>query len=58
MIISGGRDVEDIESINAVKRSYGQLGSDVYHTAEHGSVRMVITAEKVWAETFRAVKPE
>jgi competence protein ComEC len=58
VIISGGRDVEDIDAINAVKRSYGQLGSAVYHTAEQGSVRFVITAEKIVVEPFRKVAVE
>ena len=53
VIISGGRDVEDIDAINAVKLSYGQLGSDVYHKAEDGSVRFVITADGVRVEPFR-----
>ncbi len=58
VVISGSRDVEDIANINAVKRSYGQLGSEVFHTAEHGSVRFLITSDKVQAETFRKVTQE
>ena len=55
VVISGGRDVEDIDAIDAVKRSYGQLGSAVYHTAEQGSVRFEISAEQIVVAPFRKV---
>jgi competence protein ComEC len=56
VVISGSRDVEEIDAIEAVKRSYSQIGCEVYHTAEMGSVRFEITAAGVKVETFRQVK--
>jgi competence protein ComEC len=53
VVISGSRDVEEIPAIELVKRAYGQIGCEVYHTAETGSVRFEITAERVKVETFR-----
>jgi competence protein ComEC len=55
VVISGSRDVEEIDAIEAVKRSYRQVGCDVYHTAEQGSIRFEITAAGVKAEAFRNV---
>ena len=55
VVISGSRDVEEIDAIEAVKRSYRQVGCEVYHTAEQGSIRFEITAAGVKAETFRQV---
>ncbi|QDU31788.1 hypothetical protein ETAA8_69480 [Anatilimnocola aggregata] len=55
-VISGGFDVEDIADINAVKFSYGQLGSQVFHTAETGSICFFISAAGIQVETFRPLK--
>lgn len=57
VVISGGRDVEDIDAIDAVKRSYGQLGSAVYHTAERGSIRFEISGAKIVVQSFRPLIP-
>lgn len=53
VVISGSRDVEEIDTIEAVKRSYGQVGCEVYHTAEQGSVRCEISAAGVKVVPFR-----
>ena len=53
VVISGSRDVEEIPAIETVKQAYGQIGSEVFHTAETGSVRFLLTAEGVRVETFR-----
>jgi competence protein ComEC len=53
VVISGGRDVEDIEAIEGVKRSYSQLGSTVYHTAEQGTIQFEIRGEGITVATFR-----
>jgi beta-lactamase superfamily II metal-dependent hydrolase len=60
VVISGGRNVEDIPDIEAVKDSYRARGAEVYHTAEDGSVRVELRAEGVTATTFRphAIVPQ
>ena len=47
--------IEEIDAIEAVKRSYSQVGCEVYHTAEQGSIQFEITAAGVKAEAFRKV---
>lgn len=53
VVISGGRNVEDIPDIEAVKDSYRARGARVYHTAEDGCVRVELSAAGVSATTFR-----
>ncbi|HEX5104805.1 MAG TPA: ComEC/Rec2 family competence protein [Pirellulaceae bacterium] len=54
VIISGGRNVEDIPAIERVKNSFRLRGAEVFHTAEDGCVRVDIDAAgTVSATTFR-----
>ncbi len=53
VVLSGSHDVEEIPAIDSVKQAYGQIGSQVYHTAETGCIRFNITAAGVKVETFR-----
>jgi competence protein ComEC len=53
VIISGGRNVEDIPDIESVKDAYRARGAEVYHTAEDGLVRVELTESGVAATTFR-----
>ncbi len=55
VVISGGRNVEDIPDIEAVKDSYRARGARVYHTAEDGCVRVELSAAGVSATTFRTL---
>jgi competence protein ComEC len=42
VVISGGRNVEDIPTIERVKNSYRLGGAEVFHTAEDGCIRFEI----------------
>jgi competence protein ComEC len=53
VVVSGGRNVEDIPAIEAVKDSFRAGGGVVYHTAEQGCVRFELSREGVRATTFR-----
>jgi competence protein ComEC len=55
VVLSGDRNLEDVPTIDSVMNSYRQVGSDVFHTAQHGSVTFTLTREKVTVETFRQV---
>jgi competence protein ComEC len=57
VVLSGDRNIEDIPTIDAVMGSYSQVGSNVFHTAQHGCVTFMVTREKVEVETFRVVGP-
>lgn len=56
VVLSGDRNLEDVPTIDAVMNSYRQIGSDVFHTAQHGCVTFTLRAEKVEVETFRVVE--
>jgi competence protein ComEC len=54
VVISGGRNVEDIPTIERVKNSYRLRGAEVYHTAEDGCVQVKIdSAGQMLISTFR-----
>lgn len=54
VVISGGRNVEDIPAIERVKNSYRLGGAEVFHTAEDGCVRFEIQPTgKFTVSTFR-----
>jgi competence protein ComEC len=56
VVLSGDRNLEDVPTINAVMNSYRQVGSDVFHTAQHGCVTFTLSRDKVIAESFRPVE--
>lgn len=54
VVISGGRNVEDIPTIERVKNSYRLGGAEVFHTAEDGCIRVEINAGGgIAVSTFR-----
>ncbi|MDX1946394.1 MAG: ComEC/Rec2 family competence protein [Pirellulaceae bacterium] len=53
VVISGGRNVEDIPDIEAVKDSYRARGAEVFHTAENGCIRFEIDRAGIRTTTFR-----
>lgn len=56
VVISGARDVESINDIEAVKDRYGARGAQVFHTAEDGAATFELTSSGVRAMTFRGGK--
>jgi competence protein ComEC len=56
VVLSGGRDVEDIADIESVKNSYRHRGATVYHTAQHGAVRFEVRKEGITTTTLRQVR--
>lgn len=56
VVLSGDRNLEDVPTIDAVMNSYRQVGSNVFHTAQHGSVTFTLSREKVIAESFRQIE--
>jgi competence protein ComEC len=57
VVISGGRNAQDIPDIESVKDSYRARGAEVYHTAEDGCVRVELRAGGVRVTTFRPRHP-
>ena len=57
VVISGGRNVEDIPDIEAVMDSYRARGAEVYHTAEDGCIRFEIRSRSIQTTTFRPHPP-
>jgi competence protein ComEC len=53
VVISGGRNVEDIPDIESVKDAYRARGAEVFHTSEDGLVRIELCSSGVTATTFR-----
>ena len=58
VVISGARDFELGRDPEVVARAFYAAGAWVYHTAEHGAVRFVLSQENVIASTMRHPRPD